>query len=324
MKFKDVQFLIQEFEKGNRAALSKAITFMETKRPEQRKIAADLLQKLYSKTGKSMRIGITGVPGAGKSTFIEALGNQLADKGKKVAVLAIDPSSETTHGSILGDKTRMELLSKHPNAFIRPTATAGKLGGVSGMTYETMLLCEAFGFEVIFIETVGVGQSEYEIAHLSDFVLFLKVPGTGDDLQGIKRGIMEVVDMVFINKADGVPDKLLNQARADILSAVKLQPQSKKIDVLSGSSLTLKGIPEIWQSIENWFVNNEAIIHQRREKNAQRRFDEILRNLIIEKVFSELNYHSGTPNKEILKEIPPIQVAMDMLERLKISTTHVV
>ena len=196
-------FNLQDLLDGNRRALAKAITLVESTLDPHREEAQSILEQVLPHSGKSIRIGITGVPGVGKSTFIEAFGLYLIEQGKRVAVLAVDPSSPIAGGSILGDKTRMEDLSRKEEAFIRPTPASGALGGVAQKTRETMLLCEAAGYDVILVETVGVGQSEYQVSAMVDFFMVLMLPGGGDELQGIKKGIMELADALVINKADG-------------------------------------------------------------------------------------------------------------------------
>jgi LAO/AO transport system kinase len=213
---------IDQLVEGNRRALAKAITLIESKLESHRKESQLLLEQLLPKTGTSIRIGITGVPGVGKSTFIEALGLYLVAQGHKVAVLAVDPSSPLEGGSILGDKTRMELLSQEANAFIRPSPAGDSLGGVAQKTRETMLLCEAAGYDVILVETVGVGQSEYEVAGMVDFFMVLMLPNSGDELQGIKKGILELADALVINKADGESIGLAQQTCRNYASAMKL------------------------------------------------------------------------------------------------------
>uniref|UniRef100_UPI00331EAC28 methylmalonyl Co-A mutase-associated GTPase MeaB n=1 Tax=Pyramidobacter piscolens TaxID=638849 RepID=UPI00331EAC28 len=188
---------------GERAILSRAITLIESNAPKHFATAQELIQKLLPHTGGSMRVGVTGVPGAGKSTFIEALGSWLCDRGHRVAVLAVDPSSTVTKGSVLGDKTRMEKLSRHPNAFVRPSPSGGTLGGVTRKSRETLLLVEAAGYDVVLVETVGVGQSETTVRNMVDYFLMVALTGAGDDLQGIKKGIMEIADSILVNKADG-------------------------------------------------------------------------------------------------------------------------
>jgi len=237
--------------KCDRAILARAVTLVESSRPDHQQKAQQLLAQLLPHTGKSIRVGISGVPGVGKSTFIESFGLNLIDAGKKVAVLAVDPSSERTGGSILGDKTRMNQLSVNVSAFIRPSPNSGVLGGVNRLTRESILLCEAAGFDTILVETVGVGQSETVVASMVDFFLVLMLPGAGDDLQGIKRGVMEVADLLVINKADSNEQKAL-AAKNDYGHAIRLltstdaewQPQ-----VLTCSALHNKGLTQVWDQI---------------------------------------------------------------------------
>ncbi|GJM00603.1 MAG: ATPase/protein kinase [Methyloligella sp.] len=248
---------IEDFETGilagNRTVLARAITLVESQKSEHGKKAQELLLKLLPQSGKALRVGITGVPGVGKSTTIEALGLYLTSIGKKVAVLAVDPSSSITGGSILGDKTRMQNLSVEPNAFIRPSPTSGTLGGVTKKTRETMALCEAAGFDVILIETVGVGQSETAVAEMVDFFLCLMLPGAGDELQGIKKGILEIADMIAVNKADGENEMRAKQAASEYRAALHiLTPQSKNWSppVITISGLTGQGLDHLWENIE--------------------------------------------------------------------------
>lgn len=221
------KILAEEISQGNLSSLSQGITLLESTNPDDQEKASELIQSIYPKSGNSIRIGITGVPGVGKSTFIESFGMHLIEEGHKVAVLAIDPSSEITKGSILGDKTRMNELSQSSQAFIRPTASAGSLGGVARKTRESIFLCEAAGFDIILIETVGVGQSEIEVDHMTDFFLLLMLAGAGDELQGIKRGIMEMADLILINKADGENVKKANLARREYENAVHYLPPKR-------------------------------------------------------------------------------------------------
>lgn len=232
-----------------RRELAKAITLIESTRPEDEAAAERLLRVALPDSGKAWRVAVSGVPGVGKSTFIEALGWLVAESGMKVAVLAIDPSSPVSGGSILGDKTRMEKLAAHPNAFIRPTPAGGALGGVARKTREAVLLCEAAGYQLVLIETVGVGQSEVDVASLSDLFLLLMLPGAGDSLQGIKRGIMELADMIAVNKADGPMKALADQARRELESALALMPAGHETPVHVCSALDGTGVAEIWQSI---------------------------------------------------------------------------
>jgi LAO/AO transport system kinase len=248
----DVPDLTRAIRSGDRATLARAITLIESKRADHRATAHLLVQELLPLTGKAVRLGITGAPGAGKSTTIDALGTYLTEQGHKVAVLAVDPSSSRTGGSILGDKTRMSRLAIDPNAFIRPSPSSGTLGGVAAKTRETMLLCEAAGYDVLIIETVGVGQSETTVADMTDFFLVLMVAGAGDELQGIKKGIVELADMIAVNKADGDNIARANMAAADYRGALHiLSPRSPTWTppVTTYSALTGNGITELWGEV---------------------------------------------------------------------------
>ena len=256
---------------GDIPVLSKAVTLVESSRPEHQEIAREIIRRCLPYSGNSVRVGITGVPGAGKSTFIEALGKMITGEGRKLAVLAVDPSSERSKGSILGDKTRMEELAGDPNAYIRPSPSAGSLGGVARKTRETVILCEAAGFDTIFIETVGVGQSETAVHSMTDFFLLLMIAGAGDELQGIKRGIMEMADLVAINKADGNNLEKANLAKIQYKNALHLFPPREsgwEPLVMICSAMEKSGIREIWQSVLNhrqkiqangWFQQNRNI-----------------------------------------------------------------
>jgi LAO/AO transport system kinase len=246
---------VKEILAGNRVVLSKAITLIESTNPDHHSLAQEVIEGCLPHSGKSMRIGITGVPGVGKSTFIEALGKHVTTAGHKLAVLAVDPSSSRTKGSILGDKTRMESLATDDNAFIRPSPSAGSLGGVARKTNESIILCEAAGFNVIFVETVGVGQSETAVHSMVDFFLLLMLSGAGDELQGIKRGIMEMADAIFINKADGDNRHRANQAKAEYKNALHLFPPSGSgwtPVVGTCSALSHEGIPEVWNVVKKY------------------------------------------------------------------------
>ncbi len=237
---------------GNRAALARAITLVESKKPEHRKIARELVQEVLPRTGKALRVGITGVPGAGKSTTIDTFGSNLTAAGHKVAVLAVDPSSTRTGGSILGDKTRMARLAVDRNAFIRPSPSAGTLGGVAAKTRETMLLCEAADFDVILVETVGIGQSETTVADMVDFFLVLMLPGAGDELQGIKKGVLEIADMIAVNKADGDGATRARAAASDYRAALHiLAPKTPTWSppVITISGLANEGLDHMWEQI---------------------------------------------------------------------------
>jgi LAO/AO transport system kinase len=244
----------------DRTMLSQAITLIESKLPQDELLAQEVLTALLPHAGKSVRVGITGVPGVGKSTFIETFGVSIAEKGTKVAVLAIDPSSQRNKGSILGDKTRMEKLATHPNAYIRPTASQATLGGVARHTRETMLLCEAGGFEVILVETVGVGQSETWVRSMVDFFLLLMLAGAGDELQGMKRGIMEMADALVITKADSENKMQARRAAREYENALHLFPPNSNgwaTPVLLTSALENQGIVEVWQTIENYITHTQ-------------------------------------------------------------------
>src|SRR5436309_10155846 len=238
---------------GDRAALARAITLVESRKPAHREAARALMHAALPHTGRAIRIGITGVPGVGKSTLIDTLGTNLTRHGHRIAVLAIDPSSTRTGGSILGDKTRMARLANDPNAFIRPSPAAGTLGGVAAKTRETMLICEAAGFDVILVETVGIGQSETAGADMTDFFLVLMLPGAGDELQGIKKGVVELADMIAVNKADGDNIKLAKAAAGEYRAALHiLNPRSPNWapPVTTYSALTGDGIPALWEKAQ--------------------------------------------------------------------------
>ena len=254
---KRVDEYVDGIREGDRTVLSQAITLIESSREDHRKLGVEILEACLPDTGNSVRIGITGVPGVGKSTFIEALGKHLIESGKKLAVLTIDPSSSRSKGSILGDKTRMPWLSAHEQAYIRPSPTGGTLGGVARKTRETILLCEAAGFDTIFVETVGVGQSETTVQSMVDFFLLLMLAGAGDELQGIKRGIMEMADLIAINKADQTNVEKANQARQEYKNALSLFPAHEsgwEPPVLTCSALEEKGIEDLWLEVQKYFA----------------------------------------------------------------------
>ncbi len=260
-RVKKKKFTVDEYVEGilagNRTILSQAITLVESALPEHHSIAQQVIEQCLPHTGKSIRIGITGVPGVGKSTFIESLGVQITGQGHKLAVLAIDPSSERSKGSILGDKTRMEQLSSDANAFIRPSPSAGSLGGVARKTRESVVLCEAAGFDVVFIETVGVGQSETAVHSMVDCFLLLMLAGAGDELQGIKRGIMEMADILAITKADGANMQKAQMARAEYAGALHLFPPTEsgwEPQVLTCSAVEKTGIFDLWSTILDYIT----------------------------------------------------------------------
>ncbi len=247
----ELQQLADKIRSGNIRAIGKGITLLESKKPEHAQKAMQLLDMLLPFAGNSLRIGITGVPGVGKSTFIEAFGNYLTTLGHRVAVLAVDPSSQITGGSILGDKTRMEELSRNPNAFIRPSPAGDTLGGVARRTRETMLLCEAAGYDVVIVETVGVGQSETAVASMVDFFLLLQLATAGDELQGIKKGVMELADAIVINKAELDPQKteLARRQYENALHILRPKSQNWSVPVLTTSALKQLGIEAVWQML---------------------------------------------------------------------------
>ncbi len=247
--------LAARLAKGERRALARAITLIESTRPDHRRAATALISRLYGRRSEAVRVGLSGTPGVGKSTFIESFGMMLAERGLKVAVLAVDPSSARTGGSILGDKTRMERLSRHPNAFIRPSPSQAALGGVARRTREAILLCEAAGFDLVLVETVGVGQSETMVADMTDIFLLLLAPAGGDELQGVKRGIMEICDMILVNKADGDLAATAKRTCADYAGALRLlrgRPQDPHgfPKALAVSALAEEGLAKVWDEIE--------------------------------------------------------------------------
>lgn len=313
MKNLSTEELIKGIRSGDKRILGKAITLVESKKPEHRNQAEELLKEILPFTGKSVRIGITGVPGAGKSTFIENFGKLAVQKGRKVAVLAIDPSSSLNKGSILGDKTRMEDLAKEPNAFIRPSPSSGFLGGVANTTFETMLICEAAGYDYILIETVGVGQSEVLVADITDVFLFLKIIGGGDELQGIKRGIMEMVDLIFINKVEDENLRKAKNTKTELMRALHfLHPKEKnwKVPVLLGSALQNKGLEEVYVKIDE-FINlkiNNGSFDKVRKNQAEKRFDYWVQEYILQKTkeenSSENFYNMHKKNASDLKANP--------------------
>lgn len=286
----------------DRNILGRAITLIESNNPQHQEIAQQVLKKLLPYSGNSLRIGITGVPGAGKSTLIESFGLFLINQGHKVAVLTIDPSSTVTKGSILGDKTRMEKLSKEENCFIRPSPSGGTLGGVARKSRETITVCEASGFDVVLIETVGVGQSEVTVRSMVDFFLLVLIAGGGDELQGIKRGIMELVDAILINKADGDNEKKANISKADYENALHyLQPATKgwQPKVFTGSALTGKGIPELWNTIKEFemITKQSRIFEQRRKEQLVQWVRRMVEDWIIDE------FYSNERVKKMLKSI---------------------
>lgn len=269
----DPEELFREIRAGKRKALSQAITMVESALPEHQLVAQALISKCLPYAGNSLRLGITGVPGAGKSTFIESFGNYLLRSDHQLSVLAIDPSSERSGGSILGDKTRMETLAGADKAFIRPSPSGGNLGGVARKTRESIILCEAAGYDTIIVETVGVGQSETTVHSMVDFFLVLMIPGAGDELQGMKRGIMEMADAILINKADGENIEPAARAKTEYTNALHLfplPPSGWAPQVRTCSSIEGTGIPEVWHMIRNYrkFTQGNGFFNQRRTEQS--------------------------------------------------------
>ena len=322
MKF-STEDLLQGILIGNKRIIGKAITLIESKKPEHRVQAEALLQLIMPYTGKSVRIGITGIPGAGKSTFIESFGKLAIKKGKKVAVLAIDPSSSLNKGSILGDKTRMEELAKEENAFIRPSPSSGFLGGVANTTFETMLICEAAGYDYILIETVGIGQSEVLVADISDVFVFLKIVGGGDELQGIKRGVMEMVDLVFINKVEEDNKVKAKKTKLELLHALHFMPEKEKgwkVPVLLGSALHHTGLQEMYEKIDEFIelkVKNNRF-DEVRQAQAKKRFEYWVKEYILEMADqkSEGDSFSEHQKKASDLEVNPSSEARLFVEKL--------
>lgn len=291
----DFQNLYALLLKGDTGALSRAITLVESLREEDREAAAQLIRLSLPHTGNSIRLGITGVPGVGKSTFIESFGLKLIEKGKKVAVLAIDPSSEKTHGSILGDKTRMEKLSVHPNAFIRPSPAGDSLGGVARKTRESVFLCELAGFDVILIETVGVGQSETSVHSMVDFFLLLMLAGAGDELQGIKRGIMEMADLLVVTKADGENITAAQRAQREYKNAMHLFPPNANNwipQAITASSFQEKDIEKTIEIIEQFLLQTQSNGSFATKRSSQDLYwlDETLKEMVLNHFFENKGF----------------------------------
>ena len=318
-----LQDLITGILQGNRGFLSRAITLVESKRPDDRKLSAELIDTVLKSEQKSLRIGVTGVPGVGKSTFIEVFGKMLAENGGKVAVLSIDPSSSRTKGSILGDKTRMDQLSRDPNAYIRPSASGSSLGGVASSTREAILLCEASGFNVIIIETVGVGQSETVVKDMVDYFLLLMLAGGGDELQGIKRGIMEMADHILINKADMEKQNAAKKAKEGYKNAVHLFPPNEAewvVPVGLCSALEKTGIKEAWKEIKKYEnqTRSNGWFEENRERQAIKWFHERIHAQLEDSFYSKVNIKEEIKKREELISSRKISVrkAVDELFNL--------
>ncbi len=301
-KSPSIKVFIDNILNGNISFLSRAITLVESTRREHQVKAAAILKGCLPHANNSVRIGITGVPGVGKSTFIEVFGNYAIEKGNKIAVLAVDPSSSISKGSILGDKTRMEKLVNDPNVFIRPSPAGDSLGGVARKTRETILLCEAAGFDTIIVETVGVGQSEIAVHSMVDFFLLLKLAGAGDELQGVKRGIIEMADVIVINKADGNNIKNANLAKGEFARALHLYPPKKngwQPKVTTCSALENEGINEIWQLINKYVAFTKANNHFETLRNTQNK------KWVIDTINIELQqqFYNHSKVKKLLKNV---------------------
>jgi LAO/AO transport system kinase len=303
---------------GDRAALAQGITLVESRAAKHRAPARELMQAILPQTGGALRVGLTGTPGAGKSTFIEALGVMLCDQGKKVAVLAVDPSSSRSGGSILGDKTRMEDLSRHDNAFIRPSPSGTSLGGVAARTREALLLCEAAGYDVILVETVGVGQSETAVRTMTDFFLLLQISGGGDELQGIKKGVIELADAIVVNKADGdnkLRAKLAKVEYTKVLHFLHPFTPGWKPKALMCSALTGEGIVEVWNLIEGFRdqLNESGVFHSRRREQNVDWFDSLLKAAVMDRFKAEHGDLIQSMQAAVKEGRLPVSVALDKL-----------
>ena len=302
----EVTTLAEAVLKGNRRALAQAITLIESTRHDHRAVASELLQRLMPHSGQSIRLGISGVPGVGKSTFVEALGNHIIDAGHRVAVLTVDPSSAISGGSILGDKTRMELLSRRPEAYIRPSPAGKTLGGVTRRSREALILCEAAGYDVVIVETVGVGQSETRVADMTDMFVLLQLPGGGDELQGIKRGIMELADLVLINKADDELLSLATRSAAQYRDALRLlHPRSANwtVEVGTCSARDGIGIAETWEIVlqhQDILETSGQLKHRRAEQAKDWMWSEVGDSLM-----ATLQNHA-----EVCRQIPVLEAAV--------------
>ncbi|MEN8250099.1 MAG: methylmalonyl Co-A mutase-associated GTPase MeaB [Bacteroidota bacterium] len=317
----DIDNMKKKVLSGDPVALGKAITLIESKKDEDRLTANQLLSEILSQTGNSLRIGITGVPGVGKSTFIDTLGELITSQGKKLAVLAIDPSSPQSKGSILGDKTRMSKLAGNQNAFIRPSASGGNLGGVASNTMDSILLCEAAGYDVVLIETVGVGQSEVAVKNMTDVFLLLMLAGAGDELQGIKRGIMEMADILVINKADGDNIANANLARKAYENALHLfSPRETgwSPPVLTCSSISGKGVENVWYQVNEYAesISKNGELKNIREEQKKHWLESMLSAEVMDHIQKDKQLQPILTKleKEVLKgNLTPQQAVQDIL-----------
>ena len=307
---------------GDRVALGQAITLIESQKSTDREEAGKLLANLLNNTGKSLRIGITGVPGVGKSTFIEALGSLITSQGKKLAVLAIDPSSPHSQGSILGDKTRMQKLATNADAFIRPSAAGGHLGGVANKSMETILLCEAAGYDVVIVETVGVGQSEVAVKNMTDVFVLLMLAGAGDELQGIKRGIMEMADILVINKADGdniAPANLAKKVYENAIHLFTTRESGWMPPVLTCSSLTGDGIESIWQKLADFqsLLAERGLFEENRTNQKKHWLEQTLGNELMQRIKTDERVKARLPELEkqvVTNKITPMQAVDEVMQ----------
>lgn len=321
----DIELLAQEIIAGNHTALSKGITLVESTVVKHQEQAQLLIEKCLAYANQSIRIGITGVPGVGKSTFIESFGSYLTSLSKKVAVLAVDPSSSLSHGSILGDKTRMDTLSLNKNAFIRPSASGNSLGGVARKTREAIILCEAAGFNTIIIETVGVGQSETVVHSMVDFFLLLKLAGAGDELQGIKRGIIEMADAIVINKADGENEKFARLAKSAFAKALHLYPPKESTwtpKVSTCSAIEHQGISDIWETIVSYkqLTQGNGFFTKKRHDQNTNWLLQTVENSLKENFYRDPNVKKRLPIvlEQLSKnEVSPFSAAQELLSLKK-------
>ncbi|MEM9316448.1 MAG: methylmalonyl Co-A mutase-associated GTPase MeaB [Pseudomonadota bacterium] len=314
---------VQALRAGQRRALAKAITLVESSLPAHRDAAQQLLEEILPETGNSVRIGISGVPGVGKSTFIEAFGQFLVQQGYRLAVLAVDPSSPMAGGSIMGDKTRMEALSREENVFIRPSPSGGTLGGVAQKTRESVLLCEAAGFDIILVETVGVGQSEFQVAGMVDFFMLLMLPGGGDELQGIKKGIMELAHALVINKADGDAQRLAAITQSQYQSALSLLRSDSHWapEVRLCSALESRGLEEVWEMIERFVstTRDAGEFDAKRERQSRLWLEQLVEGMLLERLAASETVRRARPGLEAAvdaKQMTPLSAARRILSLL--------
>lgn len=314
----DIPDLVARLLEGDRAALAQGITLVESRAVKHRAPARELMQAILPHTGGALRVGLTGTPGAGKSTFIEALGGMLCARGQRVAVLAVDPTSSRSGGSILGDKTRMEDLSRHVNAFIRPSPSGTSLGGVAARTREGLLLCEAAGYDVVLVETVGVGQSETAVRTMTDFFLLLQISGGGDELQGIKKGVIELADAIVVNKADGDNKLRANQAKVEYSKVLHfLQPFTPgwKPQALTCSALEGDGVAAVWELIERFQdeMNESGVFAERRSEQNVDWFESLLQSAVMERFKNDQRERIHAMRTAVKNGELPVAVALDQL-----------